>query len=760
MSTSTIHTPRLALVAALAGAGILLSGCGGSGGGGGGGNSNVRDNPDSDVVIAGQLEAQGLVRDGERIDEQGQDATLVILDGGLDTSHQEFDGMDLHEASELNQIASTSVSDSGTSEPVEYAGAFDDNHGTAVTSIAAGRNIGAAPEATVLAYRMGQYSDSFAAALDLASDALQADVDSGDRPASTRPVMNFSGVTTGTMAENALEDFHAETGGMMVMSAGNNGGSNPEGLARFAGADIFNDSMIVVGALNSAGDDLASFSNKAGDASDYYLMAPGQSLREMREGFDEGIAIADGENEYAVGSGTSFAAPFVSGVAALVWSQNNAEHLSASDVAEILFETASTDDLEDYDPDVHGHGVVDAEAALAPIGDMDLSFAAANDDGSRDMTATGMTTGAAFGDAFEAAGGLSSVAAFDQFGRDFQFDLTGAVQGPRLSSLDRAMMRPHGFRSTESLETDGFSYTASYMDGGLESFQSEMNIGNVRLGVASRDSMELTPNDGPLDLVGAHRLLSAHTADAYQTEWYGAQGGHMGYDAGGIDLSVRHMVNQGSTDRFSIDHGDPQGSASRTLIRAGFEPTDDLNVGVTAGMVQDDERLFGTQGSGGFQMDGGNATQTVGIDMVYAMNDRVDLFARYEHGRTNTIRNSNSLVSQVDGLQTSSGSAGFVARATDQVRVGGVMAQPLRVESGTAELSIPVGRDLGGNVALAEESVDLSPSGRQTDYELFFDIEGQGDHSTRFNVMYSTEPGHVASNPSEWGAMVTHQRQF
>ena len=69
-------------------------------------------------------------------------------------------------------------------------------------------------------------------------------------------------------------------------------------------------------------------------------------------------------NHYAVGSGTSQATPYAAGVAALVWS--NAPHLSAAQVASVLFDTARDRGAAGVDKE-YGHGVPDADAALAYV---------------------------------------------------------------------------------------------------------------------------------------------------------------------------------------------------------------------------------------------------------------------------------------------------------------------------------------------------------------------------------------------------------
>jgi len=99
MKHSSIEAfPRSTLVLALAAAGVILSGCGG---GGSGGSSNVRDNDDDEVVVVGQLEDYGLVENGERIEQQGAEATIVVLDGPVNADHAEFSGATIHAESQL-----------------------------------------------------------------------------------------------------------------------------------------------------------------------------------------------------------------------------------------------------------------------------------------------------------------------------------------------------------------------------------------------------------------------------------------------------------------------------------------------------------------------------------------------------------------------------------------------------------------------------------------------------------------------------------
>lgn len=134
-------------------------------------------------------------------------------------------------------------------------------------------------------------------------------------------------------------------GALTVISSGNTGKEVLDGGSEYA---------LFVGATGRE-DDLASFSTYGRFVD---LAAPGVSLLTTRPG---GV--------YGTASGTSFAAPVVSGVAALVWSVNPARRPVS--VREILVETAR--DLGPAGEDLQfGMGRIDAAAAVQAARDLAL----------------------------------------------------------------------------------------------------------------------------------------------------------------------------------------------------------------------------------------------------------------------------------------------------------------------------------------------------------------------------------------------------
>ncbi len=140
-------------------------------------------------------------------------------------------------------------------------------------------------------------------------------------------------------AEQAAIDAAYNSGTLLVGAAGNRGNSAYYYPAAY-------DSVISVGAVDQAGDAWAY--TQTNDQIE--LVAPGV-----------GVESTLPNNRYGFMDGTSAAAPFVSGVAALVWSHH--PQCSNQEIREILQLTAQDKGSSGRD-DLYGHGLVQAKAAL------------------------------------------------------------------------------------------------------------------------------------------------------------------------------------------------------------------------------------------------------------------------------------------------------------------------------------------------------------------------------------------------------------
>lgn len=283
-----------------------------------------------DAVGAKQAHASGYT---------GEGVTVAVIDTGIDATHPDLAGRVL------------SGVDVSTGEEIEVSGEEDSDfygHGTHVAGIIGaadnGHGItGIAPGVEFLpVLPLGPWSGdegTIAAAVDWAANT-GADVINMSLGAWTRNVSLTSDSEMCAAVNRAVE-----AGVTVVVSAGNDGEfGNP--LSTPAGCP----GAISVSAINSAGNPswFSSFDPSVA------VSAPGEEVFST-------VPVAMLNTGYADLSGTSMAAPVVTGVAALLKQQDPTR--TPGDIAEIIKQTATDLGRPGFDPR-YGHGLVSAPAAL------------------------------------------------------------------------------------------------------------------------------------------------------------------------------------------------------------------------------------------------------------------------------------------------------------------------------------------------------------------------------------------------------------
>jgi subtilisin family serine protease len=257
----------------------------------------------------------------------------------------------------------------GTPYPTDAEG-----HGTASLGIVVGKDIGVAPDAQWIGcVNLGRNLGNSAKYLDCMQFMLAPYPQGGNaftdgNPAKGAMIINNSwgcprveGCDAETLetAADALE----KAGVFMSVAAGNTG---YYGCSKVTDPLAIYPNVFSVGSVNKDGE-LSSFSSLGPvlvDGSGRIkpdLLAPG-----------EDIVLAFPGNQYMTASGTSFAAPHVTGVVALMWSANPSLIGDIETTRKILEETATnysgtypecvTDDSTPND--AAGYGIIDAYAAV------------------------------------------------------------------------------------------------------------------------------------------------------------------------------------------------------------------------------------------------------------------------------------------------------------------------------------------------------------------------------------------------------------
>ena len=295
----------------------------------------------------------------------GAGVTIGVVDSGIMRNHPTLAGRVRQELIYVDTATNNT--------------AIDDvvGHGTWVSEIAAGQPF-------------GQFAGGLAPGADLVSARIISDVEpkddgSGQGNAVTAADADFFAQTLNPALVNAgvqvmnnswggiywdttnasinqafaqaYEPFVVQHGGLVVFAAGNDSKSDPSDIAALPSlAPQLEAGWLVAVAVDSNHPtQLASYSNACGKAMNYCLAAPGDVVV-----LDKG-ATATGSQTYWVVSGTSFAAPEVSGAAALVWQAY--PYFSNDLVRQTLLGTA--DDLGAPGPDtVFGYGELDVGKAV------------------------------------------------------------------------------------------------------------------------------------------------------------------------------------------------------------------------------------------------------------------------------------------------------------------------------------------------------------------------------------------------------------
>ena len=707
------------------------------------------------MINAAAAYARGATGQGERI---------IIMDTGIRDTHREFTGTD-------KVIKET--------EPGYSPANRDKSHGTRVAALAVGNRDGEAKpnnmhgvafEAGVYFFEIklgssdGIYRPENLACYTEADDKGTAEFLGNSIENGQGAIINYSFGVSGnitqydaalvreklsfTAATLAQDDTVAADKKIIVWAAGN-AGSQRYGSGRRAptyspelwsglGAyfpELQNHVLAVV-ALNQDGT-IASYSNRCGLAKDFCLAAPGSNIVS---------ASYTGDDKYSnPGSGTSFAAPLVSGSLALLrhfFRNGDADQLGNTELVNRLLATANRQGRY-ADSDIYGQGLVDLDAATRPVGAMMTSVPW--DPNARPVAGMGLDlAGGAFGVRLSESLGAVEMVAFDQLGAPFPINL-----GQSLHPAARSGSLPRALRTRQARVP-----TASGAPARLELVpDASGHIDEVLLSFASGRG---APGLGRESGINPGMLRYAIESDKPTTDWWLSWGYHDGRALGlyrdgaavsfldssafaapwlslvqaGPGLGTLRALPAGGHLGFALMNGTPQhdgeAPADRdrgTGIILEYRPgarTPALQTGV----VWEADGFLGAHPQGAFGNASG-ATTFAGINHRWSLNttgqapaDWHILTAGY-FGWTRPEVDGSGLLRGVSSLRSNAFSVGIERRAwwRPDDWIGVRISQPLRTESGTADLRLPTGRTKYGEVLYRSQRVDLAPSGRHLQAE-------------------------------------------
>ena len=606
----------------------------------------------------------------------GSGVIVAVVDGHIDNRHSDLDD---------NFLRHYDASGAGVVGASIY-----DGHGTRVAGIiAAERNgegmHGVAHGADLIGISFGENSSrgrsislsALAAAITSAvSDGARIFNNSYGIPHYTR---GSSSILDSSPLRKSVADAIDE-GAVFVWSAGNRysqntrlGDNNTSEFAKaalkyreLAGGFVnvvnltWDSSNSVWTIANSTGSGANRGSQICGVTKNYCLGAPGTSINST--------TVGKGNNRYSSGSGTSRAAPMVSGGLAILFQAF--PYVETSDILRLLFETA-TDLGEEGVDSIYGQGMMNLKTALNPVGSASIPTTTSTaTNAGINVQASALLAEAPLRTAVASA--TADMVMLDDYDRAF-------VIGDVMNDLAVSDIQPLSIASADAVFASVDAELASLRDFGSPITQAAAKAGALTI---IGDRLALPSQSGTSEVV----LNSIATEDSGLAEF-----------------------------RYVATRAEEGWKASQSL-----------------GVIVEEDQLFGNKGSGAYALASQATTLSLGTSGQRDISEDVTLFGGLGLSRTEVSAADQSLVSLSSQFTSASGVVGLRMRelgAEDRGEFAIQLGQDRAILSGEGSISVPVGRAEGGVILFDEVQFDSATLGLEPEVMVSYANEYAPDAS-------------------------------
>jgi hypothetical protein len=722
---------------------FLLNACGGGGGGGaaGGGvgtgtvsycsdtgtayqtyeyynggsdtNQNAGNNSPLQYVCASSAYARDATGDGIQI---------AVVDTGVKADHTELDS---------NMATALTGSDTINSDNNP---ADDHGHGTHVAGIIAGERSGASSSGSThgVAYEADIYAIKiFNSSGNTTNTAIGNAYGLVEATSVIDIVNNSWGTNSDCTSESACrsavgtafydnweDTAQLSTPKISVFAAGNDAEDEPslECQTMKYNSDINKVSVCVVAASFSANGSgssqgkglLATFSDKCGSVAAYCITAPGDQLWNTSYG-----------GGHTTKSGTSMAAPMVSGGLALIMQEFSS--LTPAQVVSRLLTTA-TDSGEYSQTSIYGHGMMNLNAATTAVANLKtINGSNLLDDPNtsyNDLVNNSFTSSAAFSNALSSALNGQSMEVYDSFDRA-NFDVavdsfftSGSYTSQNTIENHMARLQPKTMEKVKNktlygsftVETDG-NFIGSSM---FQSAGDFLALGFNQSTNSFENAVDPLSNFFNDSNFGNNYLVNPYFNTGSGQDYFMSfnSNSSFGFDTftnvNGNDLGLAFNLNPLS----SSDEGMKNAGDLQIVFGANYEQNKFLNSTSTG--------VFATGDLSNTNFTGLKYKKNLGDDFTFVGSG----FAGY----TYIDKAADSYIDSSTPLLTSSFTLGL-AKANflkEDQRIGFFVNQPQRVEDGSLNLRVPTSSDRDRTVTYSNLNVDLEPDARQINFDIIF----------------------------------------
>lgn len=759
-----------------------MSACSGGGGGSSGGGNGSRD-----VSNAGEGDPD-FFRTGEFLNSAalqqinadegyaripgvvgGDGVTVAIIDDGIDADH-----VDLADNLVADLISSGQIEiENGTS--ANSLG--PDGHGTAVAGIIAGaRNDvgihGVAFDAGIVSFdAFTEDGDSSNGSETVRNIATGLRIAGGDGRGeadiinmSLRVFQEGDGPLSQTILDiaDAMEEA-ADNGKIIVVSAGNQGEAEPSLPAAFVDTGDIAGLGIAVGSVD-ADNNISGFSNRCGATAAFCMVAPG-----------EAVAAPLIDDAFGLVNGTSFAAPLVAGSAAVI--KAAFPGIGSRDVVDRLLTTAEDLGEAGTDP-VFGRGLLDLEAALAPVGELSLSVADTVDGASVPASSSEISLDSSFALGGAAASLLERTILLDEQNFPFLVDLNRHVEHrSRTTGIESFVGADRSLTSVT--RTDKGSVSLSFVEQPIDADPHRQEFAESETSLQEQPDdpriafrSEATPG---LDLfmslngtaasdLGIGRALAADDAVFFEQRTFLAPYERLAglQSGGGAAFEIDEDTRIGLSSFTSADDEAPT-SITMQKIELTHRTIGDIELRLGYGLIQEQGGVIGSSASGAFGLGAEADTQFADISLIAPITDDVSLFGAYSRGRSTTSTDDGSLLDEFSETVSEAFGVGMVVENLFQDDDGLTLmvGQPLRVSAGAVDVTVPVARTEEGGVLTETVRADLSPEAREIATEAVYRLSLGGEgHDLTTGAFARFNPDHDPDASPDLGFGIKYRLRF
>ena len=696
----------------------------------------------------------------------GDGVKIGIFDTGVNPNHSEFSGKTF---SGYNYQDSNTIIQDQNGHGTHVAGTIIANKdNTGMQGIAYGVT-------SIVSYQIFRDNGVFTGQSSV-SDASTRSISANAK------VVNHSwgtSTTNNSFSKSYLDIFHStEITGyqnmvnndiIQVWATGNDGYATPNLQAQLPyHYSNLKELWIAVTGIDSNGTEYSA-ANRCGIAADWCIAAPAVSVISTDE---------DHTSEYQNYSGTSMAAPHVTGAIAILIEAFPT--LSAEQIVDRLFATASTSGLTDrdgnsYSSSVFGHGKIDLDAATKPIEVLALSSPSNNLNNSsnnsnnstfHDVNNSKIIFSSAFGNKISKNNMLmknvnlaekfsETVVVFDTFDNAAFFVNLNSfidISEYRDINLENLLLlndiSEKRIFLSQNIYVDFVENHNNYNDN-IVSDLNDNYFNNLTLNYTN-ERYKLSYNysyDKEYYFLFSEKIANnMYKNNAFINPFIAMNGEshsldykHKIFDNVSYSLFVEKQIPyEYYTDNFN--------QKMSYLVSTKIKFTNNKNIFETEhGFFNEPTSFIGTVSSGAFDIE---KSKTNFLGLTYTYKSKTNrILLNYFYADTKVKIDNKSMFSNFNNIKSTSWSIGlekFLNNNYDEM-ISFLLYQPLRVESGSFSLYIPKYSDSLGNIFYSESQYELEADKKELNYEISYSLNKE-NFEYKLGTLFIYNGGHIKNN--------------